>query len=553
MIFEFLFRAYKKKSDNDGFVEILQKHAEQRGLKFADRFENIKEDDFYSFFLDASAKEALEFADSISLTLPSSIYFNFIEIKTPENPNISKWFKVSKKSSDFLDVSTIKDVLDKDSPRFCDIFQWTKDIQFLGKSINDVSILKDTLKHIATRLKNGENIKIQTSRGVREFSYQIKTPHLMFWDISNLFTYMRVDNVQSQVLASYEKPIMKLTPKEVFAPSLIDNDEDFEIRACLPFDLILALLGIFALDLEMGYVFYKDIKNLDIDFSYKSPIIPKEKEIVVSKDGLIIETEICKNSKTIFDIVNRHFDDEIPEEENLPKKSGRFSKNTPPINHQKLIVFLSKIHPTNILIKDGKTLKVLLPIEFDNNPKNILNAIKSNYESGDKLINNFSEHFADIFSAIQSLPDTPMMSNNLIDIFSSSSFVLGYTSAFNPKNQKILNNAKKFLRDKGPRIDFKLQKNDEGVSLDYPKILRSSMSFSIAGLDEATLSYGFVDSMAEFLGNFVRDATTNFNIKKVLVCGDILDEKIFLDKILHYLPKNIDLMLPKEGYIDYKS
>lgn len=553
MIFEFLFRAYKKKSDNDGFVEILQKHAEQRGLKFADRFENIKEDDFYSFFLDASAKEALEFADSISLTLPSSIYFNFIEIKTPENPNISKWFKVSKKSSDFLDVSTIKDVLDKDSPRFCDIFQWTKDIQFLGKSINDVSILKDTLKHIATRLKNGENIKIQTSRGVREFSYQIKTPHLMFWDISNLFTYMRVDNVQSQVLASYEKPIMKLTPKEVFAPSLIDNDEDFEIRACLPFDLILALLGIFALDLEMGYVFYKDIKNLDIDFSYKSPIIPKEKEIVVSKDGLIIETEICKNSKTIFDIVNRHFDDEIPEEENLPKKSGRFSKNTPPINHQKLIVFLSKIHPTNILIKDGKTLKVLLPIEFDNNPKNILNAIKSNYESGDKLINNFSEHFADIFSAIQSLPDTPMMSNNLIDIFSSSSFVLGYTSAFNPKNQKILNNAKKFLRDKGPRIDFKLQKNDEGVSLDYPKILRSSMSFSIAGLDEATLSYGFVDSMAEFLGNFVRDATTNFNIKKVLVCGDILDEKIFLDKMLHYLPKNIDLMLPKEGYIDYKS
>lgn len=553
MIFEFLFRAYKKKSDNDGFVEILQKHAEHRGLKFADRFENIKEDDFYSFFLDASAKEALEFADSISLTLPSSIYFNFIEIKTPENPNISKWFKVSKKSSDFLDVSTIKDVLDKNNPRFCGIFQWTKDIQFLGKSINDVSILKDTLKHIATRLKNGENIKIQTSRGVREFSYQIKTPHLMFWDISNLFTYMRVDNVQSQVLASYEKPIMKLTPKEVFAPSLIDNDEDFEIRACLPFDLILALLGIFALDLEMGYVFYKDIKNLDIDFSYKSPIIPKEKEIVVSKDGLIIETEICKNSKTIFDIVNRHFDDEIPEEENLPKKSGRFSKNTPPINHQKLIVFLSKIHPTNILIKDGKTLKVLLPIEFDNNPKNILNAIKSNYESGDKLINNFSEHFADIFSAIQSLPDTPMMSNNLIDIFSSSSFVLGYTSAFNPKNQKILNNAKKFLRDKGPRIDFKLQKNDEGVSLDYPKILRSSMSFSIAGLDEATLSYGFVDSMAEFLGNFVRDATTNFNIKKVLVCGDILDEKIFLDKILHYLPKNIDLMLPKEGYIDYKS
>lgn len=552
MVFEFLFRAYRKKSDNDGFIEILHKQAQHRKLRFADRFENINEDNFYSFFLDCSAQEALDFADNISLTLPSSIYFNFIEIKTPENPNISKWLKVCKKSTNFLDVSTIKSILDKNSPSFCDIFQWTKSIQFLGKDINDTHILQDTLKNIAIRLKSGETIKIRTSRGLREFSYQIKTQHLMFWDISNLFTYMRVDNVQSQVLASYEKPMMKLTPKEVFAPSLLENEENFEIRTCLPFDLVLSLLGIFALDLEMGYVFYKDIKNSDIHFSYQSPIIPKEKDIVVSKDGLIIETEICKNSKSIFDIVKKHFEDERSQEEDLSKKSNRFSKNTPPINHQKLIVFLSKIHPTSILVKDGKTLKALLPIEFDNNPKNIINTIKNNYKSGDKLIENFSKHFVEIFSAVQSLPDTPMMTNNLIDIFSSSSFVLGYTPIFNSGNEKILNNAKKFVRDKGPRIDFKLQKNDEGVFLDYPKVLRSSMSFAIAGLDEATLSYGFVDSMAEFLGNFVRDATTNFNIKKVLVCGDILNEKIFLDKILHYLPKNIDLILPKEGYIDYK-
>lgn len=552
MVFEFLFRAYKKKSDNDGFIEILHKQAQHRKLRFADRFEDINEDNFYSFFLDCSAQEALEFADNISLTLPSSIYFNFIEIKTPENPNISKWLKVCKKSTNFLDVSTIKGILDKNSPSFCDIFQWTKSIQFLGKDINDTHILQDTLKNIAIRLKSGETIKIRTSRGLREFSYQIKTQHLMFWDISNLFTYMRVDNVQSQVLASYEKPMMKLTPKEVFAPSLLENEENFEIRTCLPFDLVLSLLGIFALDLEMGYVFYKDIKNSDIHFSYQSPIIPKEQDIVVSKDGLIIETEICKNSKSIFDIVKKHFEDERSQEEDLSKKSNRFSKNTPPINHQKLIVFLSKIHPTSILVKDGKILKALLPIEFDNNPKNIINTIKNHYKSGDKLIENFSKHFVEIFSAVQSLPDTPMMTNNLIDIFSSSSFVLGYTPIFNSGNEKILNNAKKFVRDKGPRIDFKLQKNDEGVFLDYPKVLRSSMSFAIAGLDEATLSYGFVDSMAEFLGNFVRDATTNFNIKKVLVCGDILNEKIFLDKMLHYLPKNIDLILPKEGYIDYK-
>lgn len=552
MVFEFLFRAYKKKSHNDGFVEILHRYAQDRGLKFADRFENIKGDDFYSFFLDALPQEALEFADSISLALPSSIYFNFIEIKTPQDEVISKWLKVAKKSSHFLDVLSIKEILDKNSPKFCDIFSCTQNIEFLGKNISDISTLKGIFEQMAMKLKNGESVIIETSRGLREFSYGAKMDHLMFWDMSNLFTYMRVDNVCSQVLASYEKPIIKLTPKEVFAPSLLEDTEQIEIKTCLPFDVILSLLGIFALDLEMGYVFYKDVKNLDAYLRYKSPIIPKEKEIVVSKDGLIIETEIFQKSRSIFDIVNEHFEEEDSQED-LAEKPSRFSKNTPPKNHQKLIVFLSKTHPTAILVKDGEALKSLLKIEFDNNPKNIIHTIKNHYKSGDKLVSNFSQHFADIFSSIESLPDTPIVTNNLLDIFSSSSFVLGYTPTFDGKNQKILGNAKKFVRDKGPRIDFKLQKNDEGIFLDYPKVLRSAMSFSIAGLDEATLSYGFVDSMAEFLGNFVRDATTNFSIKKVLVCGNILEEKIFLDKILHYLPKNINLILPKDGYIDYKG
>ncbi|MDO7252551.1 hypothetical protein [Helicobacter cappadocius] len=554
MIFEFVFSASKAISCNNGFISILHTKAQNRALRFADKFQNSQNNTLYSFFIDCDPKDALDFADEISKTLPSSIWFNFIELKNPENPGIKKWHKVSTRSVDFLDVLTTKDILDSQSSKFCDVFKWVKSIEFLGKPIDDVFSLKHSLKDIATRLKNAESVNIKTSRGIKELSINSKTSDVMFWDISNLFTYMRVDRIQSEVLASYEKPKMKLCPKEVFTPSLLQSEENFELKASLPFDLVLSLLGIFALELEIGYVFLKDVKKSQICLSYECYNIAKEQEIVVSKDGIIIDTTISKKSKSILDIIDKHFEDEIPKKNtHSDELNGYSKKSTPPLNHQKLIVFLSKTHPTNILIKDDKNIKSLFPIQYDNNPKNILDNIKKNYKSGDKLIANFEKTFPNLFSAINSLSDNPSETNNLIDIFSSASYILGYTSEFNTKNEKILNNAKKFLRDKGPRIDFKLQKIGDEVCLDYPKILRSSMSFRIAGLDEATLSYGFVDSMAEFLGNFVRDATMNFNIKRILICGNMLDEKIFLDKILHYLPKNIDLMLPKEGYIDYKS
>ncbi|MFG5109172.1 protein hydE, partial [Campylobacter lari] len=106
--------------------------------------------------------------------------------------------------------------------------------------------------------------------------------------------------------------------------------------------------------------------------------------------------------------------------------------------------------------------------------------------------------------------------------------------------------------DRGPRIDYKIIKDEQqNLKLDYPKILRSVMSFLLAGVDEATLSYGILDSMGEFFGNFIQDLCVNFSLQNVLIFGSLLEEKIFLDKILHYIPKNIHLVLPKKDYLDY--
>ncbi|PAF52550.1 hypothetical protein [Helicobacter sp. 13S00477-4] len=543
MIFEFIFSSTKTKSSIKHFIHFLQFYANKRNLDFSDMFEKQKNHYSYSFFIDTEPQIALDFANDIANRLPMSIDFNFVEIKTHQNLSL-KWKKNPIKKIAFIDVLQTKEISNENSKTFCDLFDWVKNIQAYGQNITDKISLIEAFKKTASKLKNAESLFIKTANGVREFSFINKSENIMFWDLSNLSTYMRLQNTQSHLLASYEKPMTKLCPKEVFVPSLL-QDKNVEINTILADDLFLSTLGIFVLKMDMGYVFFKNHpKSKNYDLSYEHYPLVKKQDITISESGFLINKTIKKDSKNIFNIISKHFD-----EKDLPPP--RPKKNTPLNNHQKLIIFLSKNHPTNILIKEGISYKTPLKISFEANPKIIIQKIQNDYKNGDKLLKNFNEYFKEILENIYNLDDIPIQSQNLMDIFCSASFILGYQSKFDLELNNILDHAKKFVRDKGPRIDFKLIKEEEKIKLDYTRIIRSAMSFRIAGLDEATLSYGFIDSMAEFLGNFIRDTSTNFAIKDILICGDMLGEKIFLDKILHYLPKNINIHLPKDGYIDY--
>ena len=70
-------------------------------------------------------------------------------------------------------------------------------------------------------------------------------------------------------------------------------------------------------------------------------------------------------------------------------------------------------------------------------------------------------------------------------------------------------------------------------------------------MEDEILSYGILDSLSEFIATLVRDTKTNLQIKKVLLLGDMLSNSIFFDRILGYLPKDIHLILPKDGLLDY--
>ncbi len=217
-----------------------------------------------------------------------------------------------------------------------------------------------------------------------------------------------------------------------------------------------------------------------------------------------------------------------------------------------LVCYLSMAHSSAVWIYDGASYKQALPVRFASSEASMLETLAREYKGADRLLANYQAHFGAL-GALE-LEASPRISTNLTDIFAIIARVLGFCesgASDDCAKESLLNYAKLCLRDKGPSIDYKLKKAPQGgIELDYPRILRSCMSFALAGVEREMIAFGVLDSLAEFMGNFVRDMSQNYAIKQAFICGDMLSHKIFFDKILLYLPRDITLILPQDGYID---
>ncbi|MGX3044376.1 hypothetical protein [Helicobacter sp. T3_23-1056] len=686
--YAFIFLSTKTRKEIAPFEAILCALAREHDLDFASVFctnqHSTKPNKLHFFvrpsldFLNPKSNQnpqnlIISFANAISENLPLSMDFVFGEIKKASElqqdmPNIlPKRFSSTlpallKKAKSIPTVLQTKKLLQdfevacnaKSStnqsllnatlkPFFVDISINDKKIDFAKNKAksSELSELVVEILRVSEALAQGQSVQIQTTRGDICLSTKDKTPLVMFFELGAVQSYMRVHKAQISLLGSFEKPSMKLCPKEVFGKEFFpsDNATNKDIECILAFEPLLALLGVGARLNGVEFAFVSPLnaktfgtKPLDIsifsnakttkskcDFQKKSTkkdsnspksnnaesimldfaldstlsyTIPPHKRVVCDKNGIYIEDKYT--SLNLFSLIRKHYPQTL-------ESSLKSSTNNPPSNatkamyaSQMLVIYLSKSNNSAIWVykanppqedlpqqnnqpqkKEARTqnqpqkdtFSEILHIDFPTNPSEIL-ARLATYKNGDKLIANFKAHFGaksldfgnptnDATSNIAH--DTKNnakedSSQNLIAFFAIIAKVLGYCDKHTNTQegiQSLLNNAKLFLRDKGPRIDYKTIKNQQGrLELDMPKILRSAMSFALAGVDSATLCYGVVDSLCEFVGGLARDMSQNYAINKIFLCGDMLVESIFLDKILHYIPKDLEIILPQDGFVD---
>lgn len=481
------------------------------------RFYSVYKDNTTSFYLQASAEITLEFAQKLSEILPFSLDFSFLSLKEITEPLDENLFQTTSLSKPlFMNAKEHQDFLDKNSSLYANALGFVKNTAFKGAIIHSPKELTDCLTQLKEVLKTQDFIPIHTSRGVLSLSLKKPSISVIFSDLSSVLSCTKLPLEDAKYLASLEKPCVKASLKSVFK----DTFKSDEIIAQLPFDPILDLLCRILQDEGIEFVFMHESRSCEALLHYEA-LFKTPKRLITPAKNFVLENHLS----------TLPFKDEL-----------EFLKETP----HSIVLYISSKRPTRLLLHANGSLKTLLSVNFDFNK--IFNLLKQD-EKASRMLQNYAAKFPDFYARIIELSKYNLGGANLLDFFRILGFVLGYSEDFCA--QSVIPLAKECLRPKGPRIDYKILKDDSlKMALNFSKIMHSAMSFRLAGVENEILSLGILDSLAEFLGNFIWDNAQNFSVQEVTIAGDFFGEKVFLDLFVQYFPKT--LALKTHEFLDYE-
>ncbi|GAA9920701.1 hydrogenase biosynthesis protein HydE [Helicobacter pylori] len=512
MVFVFLFKCANEETSLN-FTPLL----EQMAFNLQARFYSVYKDNTASFYLQASTETTLEFAQKLSEILPFSLDFSFLSLKEITEPLDEDLFQTTSLSKPlFMNAKEHQDFLDKNSSLYANALGFVKNTAFKGAIIHSPKELIDCLTQLKGMLKTQDFIPIHTSRGALSLSLKNPSPSVIFSDLSSVLTCTKLPLEDAKYLASLEKPSIKASLKSVFK----DTFKNDEIMAQLPFDPILNLLCRILQDEGIEFVFTHANNSQEALLHYET-LFKTPKRLITPTKKFVLEN----NLSTLA------FKDEL-----------EFLKETP----HSIVLYLSFKHPTRLLLHANGSLKTLLSVSFDFNQ--LFNLLKQD-EKASRMLKNYATKFPNFYARILELSKYQLGGANLLDFFQILGFVLGYSENFCA--QSVISLAKECLCPKGPRIDYKILKDDSfKMALNFSKVMHSAMSFRLAGVENEILSLGILDSLAEFLGNFIWDNAQNFSVQEVTIAGDFFGEKVFLDLFVQYFPKT--LTLKTHAFLDYE-
>ncbi|GAA7296987.1 hydrogenase biosynthesis protein HydE [Helicobacter pylori] len=513
MAFVFLFKCVNEETSLN-FTPLL----EQMACNLQARFYSVYKDNTASFYLQANAETTLEFAQKISEILPFSLDFSFLSLKEITEPLDENLFQTTSLSKPlFMNAKEHQDFLDKNSSLYANALGFVKNTAFKGAIIHSPKELIDCLTQLKEALKTQDFIPVHTSRGALSLSLKNPSPSVIFSDLSSVLSCTKLPLEDAKYLASLEKPSIKASLKSVFK----DTFKNDEIIVQLPFDPILNLLCRILQDEGIEFVFIH-ANNPQEALLYYETLFKTPKRLITPTKKFVLENNLSAIA----------FKDEL-----------EFLSATP---NNSIVLYLSFKHPTRLLLHANGSLKTLLSVSFDFNQS--FNFLKQD-EKASRMLKNYATKFPNFYVCLLELSKYNLGGTNLLDFFQILGFVLGYSEDF--CTHSVVSLAKECLRPKGPRIDYKILKNDSlKLALNFSKIMHSAMSFRLAGVENEILSLGILDSLAEFLGNFIWDNAQNFSVQEVTIAGDFFGEKVFLDLFVQYFPKT--LTLKTHAFLDYE-
>lgn len=525
--------------------KILVKFLDFASKQVSSKYKIYQELDYVFLYIEEEIEVLEEFSSSLSFIIPMSIFYYGLEVEVVEK--MPKEASVSLTCEKIIAFSPLclKEIEDETSLdyynafKLCELCSNFENAKFIFQD-EEVKSDKKLFETLATYLNENKKIKIKTLSGIFVFSKLediSKSEVLLSTNLENINTLV-VENASSIVaLASIEKPQIEFKINEIYKVKHKTKKENIDIR--LANDLTLYLLSLEAKNLGIDFLnieeenasfdYFLDIKStndiyLDIPkilcfdnkkLILKSKSYPKKLDLAYSKfeeeDKAHFMTILAENELFEKDIINFYLS---LEKEN---KISYYSQNG-------LVDILESLYiPSSIA--------------------EIFDSIKED-SKGERLLNNYKKSFAELYEkALNTKID--FQEKTFLTYFKIAKIILGF------KND-ILENATNSLLEKGPRIDYKILDSKKVLNrkFNYLPLIKSAMSFRLAGVDEETISLGFMESLAHFLANEVDNLHNTYELDGVCLCGELFANIRFNKMLEKSITKNFKIYYNKEFVIE---
>ncbi len=361
-------------------------------------------------------------------------------------------------------------------------------------------------------------------------------------DLSALERMVVIRDNEIKALATLERPALRLKVNAVFAQK---SSIASRVWIRLANDLFL-------------YQLSKALQNRGVAFLVKTtkPCESSSVSVVIDDNTIIDTRRICVFENGEIVVLK---DDTVPMPEALQKIEEPSHRAFASIMHEHRIFenvttcfYLSCTHDDRIMqySKEHGMLNLVsfpLPASY----QALFEEIEHTSASAKRLVENYRTQFPDLYAKALATPIPENLPKSVFSLWNIASLLLGLCDVWEEGAQKLIENAEDFGGQKGPRIDYYLQKEDALISdFNYLRLIRSAMSFKLAGTDDVTLSFGFMESLAYFISDISDAHKENMGCEKIALGGLMFGLKRFSEMVIKNIKPNHTICMNQELPID---
>lgn len=422
-------------------------------------------------------------------------------------------------------------------------------------SATDSTSLETLYTMIARALNDSKSVDIKLSSGhfilgrveqLHHFS-DLKNAEIIPTDLSVVERMVVIRDNEIKALATLERPAIRCKVNAMYAQKNILPMQRVLIR--LADELLLHHLCKHLFALGVHFLFRVPIQANHADMVLEStvllnPIEPlkicvlENGEIVILEGNSFASKTVLENRQKFDAPAHGAFASVMQEHQLFDAKVACF--------------YLSAYHDDKIMnYSTEHGMLDLTHFPIPNSIEALLEEIAKSSKSAARLVENYKEHFPEIYQNALHVKLPPTAPKSLYTLWGIIAIVLGFAKEFENAAQSLIELAEDFGGQKGPRMDYFLQK--EGVLIcdfDYIRLIRSGMSFKLAGTDDTTLSFGYLQSLAYFISDTADVYKESIGNEAIGLCGSLFGYRRLSEMVYKNLKPNhmicFNLELPIE-------